>query len=184
MERLGDRDGVDRRAGQPALLGRGCAVRDTVVRSGVGKLLRAHVCRNDALEAVGKGDGRLNAPLPDVVAGADYVFQRAQGMGRPAVLNMSLGGHFSAHDGTSLYEQALSGLTGPGRIIVAAAGNDGFNSVHAGENVPPTVENETLVLPNRPDFAGALMWYDAGTMNQFAIAAYSVTGGQLNFLGG
>ena len=120
----------------------------------------------------------------DVVAGADFVFQRAAELGRPAVLNLSLGGHIgSPHDGTSLYEQALENLAGPGRIIVAAAGNDGFSAVHAGAQVSGAVENETLVLPSSPDLAVAEMWYDGGAQNAFAIGAYTVSGGQLLFLG-
>jgi hypothetical protein len=68
----------------------------------------------------------------DVVAGVQYVFDRAAGLNEPAVVNLSLGGQFSPHDGTSLYEQALTSLTGPGRVIVAAAGNDGARYIHGG----------------------------------------------------
>ena len=120
----------------------------------------------------------------DYTVGADFIFQRAAQLGRPAVINMSLGGQSGPHDGTLLEEQALTNLTGPGRIIVAAAGNDGFKFIHAGENVPGGVENETVVLPQNPDQASAQLWYDAGTQTQFAIGAYAVNAsGGLDFLG-
>jgi minor extracellular serine protease Vpr len=51
----------------------------------------------------------------DIVDGCNYMFQRAQQIGKPAVINLSLGGHFGPHDGSSLYEQALSNMTGNGK---------------------------------------------------------------------
>ncbi len=61
---------------------------------------------------------------------ASWIFESADALGRPAVINMSLGGHYGAHDGSTLEEQALTEMSGPGRIIVAAAGNDGGTRIH------------------------------------------------------
>jgi subtilisin family serine protease len=63
---------------------------------------------------------------PDIILGVKFVFDIAQRMGMPAVVNLSLGGDAGAHDGTSTLEQELSALVGPdrpGRAIVVAAGN-------------------------------------------------------------
>lgn len=46
---------------------------------------------------------------------------------QPAVVNLSLGGQFGPHDGTSPLDMGLSALVGPGHLIVAAAGNEGSN---------------------------------------------------------
>jgi len=54
------------------------------------------------------------------------VFDRAEALGMPAVVNLSLGSDFGAHDGSSALEQGLSAMVGatfPGRSIVVAAGN-------------------------------------------------------------
>ncbi len=59
----------------------------------------------------------------DVTDAVSYIFSKA-GV-RPAVVNLSLGTQDGPHDGTSLFDQAISNLTGAGRIIVAAAGNEG-----------------------------------------------------------
>lgn len=59
---------------------------------------------------------------------AAYIFKLAAAQGKPAVVNMSLGEHSGSHDGTSLADQCLDNLTGPGKIIVAAAGNEGQGS--------------------------------------------------------
>lgn len=66
----------------------------------------------------------------DVVNGCAYIFNRAQRLGKPAVINLSLGGHLGSHDGKSLYEQSLRNLVGPGKLIVAAAGNEGEMRLH------------------------------------------------------
>jgi subtilisin family serine protease len=70
---------------------------------------------------------------------AYYVFAKAEQYGMPAVVNMSLGTHIGAHDGTSLFEECLSGLTAgaAGRALVAAAGNEysgdlDYTGIHAG----------------------------------------------------
>ena len=61
----------------------------------------------------------------DLIEGVAWMFEKADSMGRPAVVNISLGSLFGPHDGTSLIEQALDSLSGPGRIIVTSAGNNG-----------------------------------------------------------
>ena len=119
----------------------------------------------------------------DVISGVDAIFQQAAAFRQPAVVNLSLGGHFGSHDGTSLYEQALSNLGGPGRIIIAAAGNEGFSFIHAGEVVQANVLNETIWFANGPTFAGATLWYDAGSLSEFSVGAYRNNNGSLEWLG-
>ena len=68
---------------------------------------------------------------------AYYVFAKAAQYGVPAVVNLSLGTHLGAHDGTSLFEQCLAALVQgqAGRALVAAAGNEysterGYTGIH------------------------------------------------------
>ncbi|MCI0699249.1 S8 family serine peptidase [candidate division KSB1 bacterium] len=118
-------------------------------------------------------DSRDSFDDADVVAGCDFIFQKAAEMGKPAVINLSIGGHAGPHDGSSLYEQALSGLTGPGKIIVASAGNEGFDFIHAGGTSVPNKFNETLLLVDQEEQLAAVeMWYEAGTISRVGIAAY------------
>ncbi len=64
----------------------------------------------------------------NIIDGINYIFKRAAVLGRPAVINMSLGSDFGPHDGTSLEERSLDDLAGPGKIVVVAAGNPGANN--------------------------------------------------------
>ena len=64
----------------------------------------------------------------DALRGADFIFNRADAMSLPVVLNYSLGTDFGPHDGTSAWERALADHVGPdkpGHAFVAAAGNSG-----------------------------------------------------------
>jgi subtilisin family serine protease len=72
----------------------------------------------------------------DIIAGVNYIFQRAGELGQPAVVNMSLGASYGPRDGTSLMEIALdkhcerSGPMDPARICVVSAGNAGIDPYH------------------------------------------------------
>lgn len=59
-----------------------------------------------------------------------YIFDYADKAGKPCVINLSLGSHFGPHDGTSALDQAFDALTGPGRLLVGAAGNEGDYKLH------------------------------------------------------
>lgn len=64
----------------------------------------------------------------DVILATRFVFERAEAMGMPAVVNLSLGGDFGPHDGSDELSLALAEQVGPehpGRSIVVATGNSG-----------------------------------------------------------
>lgn len=67
-----------------------------------------------------------------VVDGASYIYQKASQMGRPCVINASLGSHFGPHDGTSPEPVMLDALIDAeaGRAFCAAAGNEGNDYIH------------------------------------------------------
>lgn len=66
----------------------------------------------------------------EILDGIKYIFEYASKVGKPAVVNMSLGLHIGPHDGQSLFDQACKELVGPGRIIVSSAGNSGGSESH------------------------------------------------------
>jgi hypothetical protein len=66
-----------------------------------------------------------------------YIFARAAQLGKPCVVNMSLGDRQGAHDGSDLGERFLDArLTIPSRAITLAAGNDTGLGSHAAGMVP------------------------------------------------
>lgn len=91
----------------------------------------------------------------DVLRAARFIFERARELGAPAVVNLSLGSDFGAHDGRSPLELALSELVGPehpGRAIVVAAGNSGgvYRGLEARYPEPLGVHTEVHVPRGGP----------------------------------
>ena len=70
----------------------------------------------------------LTAHIAD---GVRYIFRVAAELGRPAVVNLSLGGHGDGHDGSDSLSRVIDAATGPGRIVCCAAGNEGNDNIHA-----------------------------------------------------
>lgn len=66
-----------------------------------------------------------------VLDGINYIFQQATALAKNCVINISLGGQFGEKDGTSSFEAAVDALSGPGKIVVFAAGNDRGLPLHA-----------------------------------------------------
>lgn len=102
--------------------------------------------------------------------GVRYVFAEAAKLGRPAVVNLSLGGHWDAHDGSDDLAALIDQESGPGRIVVAAAGNEGTDPIHAETTIAPetTADLPFHVAPNitgnSPPWVVLNGWY-AGTGN-------------------
>lgn len=76
------------------------------------------------------GQQWMTGTFTDFIDGINYIFTHAANVGKPAVVNISWGSQSGAHDGTSLFNQACNNLSGPGKIIVMSAGNEGGNKIH------------------------------------------------------
>ncbi|MFA6034441.1 MAG: S8 family serine peptidase, partial [Myxococcota bacterium] len=107
-----------------------------------------------------------------MIDAASYIFKRAATLGMPATMNMSLGGHYGPHDGTSGEEQGLAELgSAPGNIIVAAAGNEGGDTIHLGYETQ-TEAQKTLLEVRADEFVPyALLnsWYAGSALVEFAV---------------
>ncbi|MCI0494023.1 S8 family serine peptidase, partial [candidate division KSB1 bacterium] len=73
--------------------------------------------------------GLSDAQIIDAVY---YAMRKAEDLGLPLVINLSLGNQQGAHDGTHLLDQAMNNAVNSGKaIIVVAAGNEGTDASHA-----------------------------------------------------
>lgn len=72
-----------------------------------------------------------------IVDAAKYIYAKAAILGKPCVINMSLGDYYGSHDGLDLRSQTVKNLimAQPGRSFVAAAGNAGDLPIHLGYSV-------------------------------------------------
>ena len=78
----------------------------------------------------------------DVANGVRYIMDYAKSVGKPCVINMSVGIHNGPHDGTSITDKVFESLSGAGNIIVGAVGNEGDTALHASKQF---AENDTVL---------------------------------------
>ncbi len=91
----------------------------------------------------------------DIIEGLRWIKRKAQELGKPAVVNMSLGGHYDPHDGTGLLDRKIDELSGPGFVVVVAAGNEGSTPIHA-----YTTKISDSISIKVPHFAVVAGWYE------------------------
>jgi len=77
-----------------------------------------------------KGSKNSAGPMQtDIINGCDYISKKADILGKPVVTNLSLGSTRGTI-GHTLFEEALTNLVEPGKLIVASAGNNGSSNIH------------------------------------------------------
>jgi subtilisin family serine protease len=98
-----------------------------------------------------------------VIDGTLWIRREAETLGRPVVLNLSLGHQWGPHDGSLLFERMIDAISGPGFIVVVAAGNEGVNL------------NTLQPAPGAPRLVHARMAPAAGQTAsvQFVVTPYS-----------
>ena len=125
--------------------------------------------------AVGFG---VNAPV--ISDAANYIFTKAQSMGKPCVINCSLGSEIGSHDGRDLETQLIDSmiLQKKGRVFVAAAGNSGDSPIHLSNNLQNDSSSTWLRLNANDTINGNTLlnvqiYGDTTSMKQlrFALAA-------------
>lgn len=80
--------------------------------------------------------------MSSIIDGVKYIYDYATSVNKPAVVNLSWGGSTGPNDGSSLFAQALEALTGPGRLFVNSAGNNGGDQLHLYKSFSP---GDTLI---------------------------------------
>lgn len=169
--------------------GHGTHVAGTAAGNGRGKAeMKGIAPEADMIIVKGvRDDAKSTFADADIIAGCAYIFEKAQELGKPAVINLSLGSVLGPHDGTSALEIALSELVQPGKLIIAAAGNEGTLPIHAGTsyqtgenigvyispiNVCEVFENFCPDIPNI-FVTEADIWSKGGSIDSMYIEAYS-----------
>jgi len=99
-----------------------------------------------------------------IIDGVNYIFQKAAALGKDAVVNLSLGSQFGPHDGSDTFATAVSGLTGPGKIVVASAGNDQEDHIHGKLTTTSTVVGTDRFTFTVPSYSANL-----GTFNDYVL---------------
>lgn len=115
--------------------------------------------------------------------GFKYIFDYADEVGKPCVVSFSEGSTQSFGAEEQLFEETLASMTGPGKILVASAGNDGGE--HTFQRKPSGVERDGMfflsdadrssfsAVSDRP-FSFCITAYKDGRQQSVSIASASI----------
>ena len=116
----------------------------------------------------------------DITNAVKYIFDYATEVGKPCVVNLSLGNHDGPHDGTSFFDRMADGMQGPGRLIVGAAGNHQKDAFHlcrtfqSAGDAPLRTFLSFKSSPSRDSHGGMVqLWAEKGMELEVELAAYS-----------
>lgn len=103
-----------------------------------------------------------------------YIFDYAESVGKPCVINLSLGAQSGPHDGSSAFDVIADALQGPGRLIVGSAGNHRANLFHVSHTFASADEAPLLTMldfgTRMSNSAGGTMEFWGGAHGSYEVA--------------
>lgn len=118
-----------------------------------------------------------------IIDGVKYIFDYAESVGKPCVINMSLGSTWGPHDGTSTFDRLADELQGPGRLLVGSCGNSGGTKYHASKtfegNKPDTLATFFDFNYKDAHYGTVEVWCDPGMDITFVPIVYNVSENKL-----
>jgi subtilisin family serine protease len=164
---------------QPNLNGHGTTVAGSAVGNGLANGRHKGVApKADIIIVSALFGGNFRANVADAVK---YIFDEAAAMGKPAVINASLGSYLGSHDGLDASALFINDLldAAPGRVMVSATGNSNtFPAYHVRTNV--TQDTLFSWFLNNPNFnlgggqTGAVFFEVWADMADFANVRYAI----------
>lgn len=92
---------------------------------------------------------------PNIYDGIRYIHRYARSVGKPCVINMSLGSQLGSHDGLTAVDAAIENYIHSTNtdsiVLVASAGNDGSAKVHIEKQFTPTDSSLTTMIASMDD---------------------------------
>jgi subtilisin family serine protease len=139
---------------QKDLNGHGSHVAGTAAGNGASLATRkyAGIAPNADIVVVKGGNGSFSTT--NIINGLTYFQNVATALGKPIIVNMSLGGQSGAHDGTNAEEIAVDYFSNtPGRVVAIAAGNDNGTGIH--KQVSLAANGSNTMTINVPTASGS-----------------------------
>lgn len=122
-----------------------------------------------------------------VIDGMKYIYDYAESVGKPCVINLSLGSHIGPHDGTSTFDRMADALQGPGRLLVGSVGNEGKHKFHLAAHFEDSNGVDVQRVGTFVDFkyiyseySMVEMWGDEGMPYEFVPFVYNIAEGKVD----
>lgn len=112
--------------------------------------------------------------LSSVADAVEYVYDKADGLGKPCVINISAGTYYGSHDAKDLQAQLINNLitAQAGRSLVAAAGNAGSLKIHMQyDNLAGNTDTVFTWFNTNPNPIYMEMWAE---QTQFPLVRFSI----------
>lgn len=108
-----------------------------------------------------------------------YIFDYAESVGKPCVINLSIGNHLGPHDGTSAFDRFINETVGPGRIVVGSAGNSGNSTCHLSTDGGPV---RSFIIYRSPDYTQGTIdiWGSRGMQFSVQLSAVQYQNGNVS----
>jgi Subtilisin-like serine proteases len=106
----------------------------------------------------------------DVIDGIKYIYDYATSVGKPCVINLSIGSYSGPHDGTSSFDITADQMQKEGRLLVGAAGNEGNKYAHLTKTFNQTDTICKTFL--RSNNIAADIWGEAGKDFKVQVCVY------------
>lgn len=130
-----------------------------------------------------KNDDNFTTNVADAV---DYIFKKADAMGKPCVINTSIGTYYGSHDGGDLATQMIETLLDErdGRVLVAAGGNAGHIPHHLSYDIPADSAYTFFKYNSASQDAYFDLWADTADFNNasFTVGCNDAFGSDLGRL--
>lgn len=111
----------------------------------------------------------------NVANAVKYVFDYADRVGKPCVVNMSLGDNYGPNDGSSFLCRVFKSVSGPGHICVLSAGNDGDGTICLHQSLSGERDTVTTLFKKQLNgfaYQGYVsMWSDRDQIHRTRIVA-------------
>lgn len=114
----------------------------------------------------------------DIIDAVNQIFTYAEEQGKPAVVNLSLGSQGGAHDGNTFFDLMLDLLSGPGRIICVAAGNDGDLPIYLEASAPLDTIYTIVKRYSGKDMVPVSIWGDGDMLDNYSIGITMMRNGK------
>lgn len=121
--------------------------------------------------------GESSFPTTNIIDALNYALQKAQHLGLPIVVSMSIGTYSGPHDGSDPKSEAINEfcMSDNGRVVVVSAGNDGNASRHiSGTLSGNSSENIYFIVPEYTPETGTSnddWWFECWFNDDNAISA-------------
>lgn len=109
-----------------------------------------------------------------------YIFDYAESVGKPCVINLSIGDHQGPHDGTSAFDHFIDSIVGPGRIIVGSAGNAGASTCHLSSSNGEPIRSFVIYRSDKYTQGSIDVWGTRGMQYSVQLSATQYVNGNVS----